>query len=292
MPYLIVLLLCFSLSLTAQTGIDIDLFPFQNGVSDSHYNTPQKQVQLLLDNDYPGMEKEKLEGFDELYEALKNHNLNLYTIYFKVDLDKPHQPYDPMFEQVLSKLQGSETMFWLHVQSKDFPPSSAEYDRIAVPILQEMADLANRYGIRLMLYPHRWYWVESPEDAIRVAQKVNRRNFGMTFNLCHYLSLEDQNGRDPWERLPALAKASRPYLFAISLNGADASAGNVKKVWTKFIQPLGQGDFDTFRFLKLFVDLGFDGPVGLQCYNIKADKAVHLKQSMQVWKTYLERLKN
>jgi len=269
---------------------ELPFFPFHNGISDSTYKTAKEQVKLLLDNNYSGTELNGLDSFFKLYPELQKHELKVYTIYFKVDLDDLTQPYDPRFEEVLAELKGSETMFWLHVHSKKYKSSSVENDVIAVPILQEMADLAQRYGIKLMLYPHRWFWVESPDDGIRVAQKVNRRNFGITFNLCHYLSLEFEKGRAPWQRMSELAKTSMPYLFAISLNGADSKPADSKNIWASFIQPLGDGSFDTFRFLKTFTDLGFNGPVGLQCYNIKQEKAKHLKQSKATWDNYMKQL--
>jgi sugar phosphate isomerase/epimerase len=140
-----------------------------------------------------------------------------------------------------------------------------------------------------MLYPHMYFWIESAEDAIRVAEKVNRRNFGMTFNLCHYLAHKNRASVDPWAAFDPLAQQAIPYLFAISLNGADAKDADQKDIWASFIQPLGEGDFDTYRYLTTFLDQGFDGPVGLQCYNIKEDKAVHLRKSMQTWQEYQQR---
>jgi len=274
----------------AQAQETLPFFPFNNGIADDTYNTPEKQVKLLLDNGYKGTEINGLDSFYELYPELQKHGLKIRTIYFKVDLDKPSQPYDPRFEEVLSQLQGSETMFWLHVQSKNHASSSPEADPVAIPILQRMADLAQRYGIKLMLYPHRWFWVETADDAIRVAEQVNRRNLGMAFNLCHYLSFEEEKGRGAWDRLPQLAEASMPYLFAISLNGADFPAVDAKKPWNSYILPLGDGNFDTYRFLKTFTDLGFEGPVGLQCYNILTDKAEHLRQSMDTWQKFMGRM--
>ena len=270
-------------------ALDNPFFVFNNGVKDSVYNTIDEQIQLLLDHDFDGMEKEGLEGFDEVYQALWQHNLELYTIYVNIDLDHPEQPYDPRLTGIFEQIAGTATMPWFYVTSRQYPPSSAEYDSLAVPILQQVADLAQQYDLQVMLYPHRFYWVESVEDAIRVARKVNRRNLGMTFNLCHYLANRHARGQDPMEQLPALAREAYPYLFAISLNGADAIPANPDDLWASFIQPLGEGTFDTYAFLKTFLDLGFDGPVGLQCYSIDQDKARHLKQSSQTWQEFRQR---
>ena len=286
---LLLFCLCLNFSLQAQQVLDNPFFVFNNGVKDEQYDTIEEQMKLLLENGYDGMEKERLDNFDEVYSALEENNLNLYTIYVNVNLDEPEQPYDPRLEEVFRKIAGTDAMPWLFVTSKKYPPSSSEYDTLAVPIFQQIADMAQQYGIRVMLYPHMYFWIESVEDAIRVAEKVNRRNFGMTFNLCHYLAHKNRAGVDPWAEFSTLAQQAMPFLFAISLNGADASDADQQDIWTSFIQPLGEGNFDTYRYLTTFLDHGFDGPVGLQCYNIKEDKAVHLRKSMQTWQEYQHR---
>ena len=281
--------LCLTFSLQAQQVLDNPFFVFNNGVKDEQYNTVEEQMKLLTDNGYDGMEKNGLDNFEEVYQALQNHDLKLYTIYVNVNLDKPEQPYDPRLEEVFQTIEGSGAMPWLYVTSKEYPPSSSEYDHVAVPILQQIADLAQQYRIKVMLYPHMYFWVESAEDAIRIAEKVNRHNLGMTFNLCHYLAHKNRAGIDPWVPLESLSRQAMPYLFAISLNGADKKDADQEDIWTSFIQPLGEGNFDTYRFLSTFLNQGFEGPVGLQCYNIKEDKAVHLRKSMQTWKEYQRR---
>ena len=273
----------------SQKVLDNPFFVFNNGVKGEHYDTIEKQVKLLTENSYDGIEKNGLDNFEEVYRALQQNDLNLYTIYVNINLDNPEQPYDSRLEEVFRMIEGTDVMPWMYVTSDKYPPSSSEHDEMAVPVLQQIADLAQQYGIRVMLYPHMYFWVESAEDAIRVAEKVNRRNLGMTFNLCHYLAHNNRAGIDPWEPFDALAQQAMPYLFAISLNGADARDADQEDIWTSFIQPLGEGDFDTYRFLTTFLDQGFEGPVGLQCYNIKEDKSAHLRTSMQTWKTYQQR---
>jgi hypothetical protein len=48
--------------------------------------------------------------------------------------------------------------------------------------------------------------------------------------------------------------------------------------------------FDTYALLETLVDLGFEGPVGLQCYNVPGDKADILAQSMAAWRGYEDRM--
>jgi sugar phosphate isomerase/epimerase len=273
-----------SADLFSQDIKDYPLFVFNNGVEDKHFNTPEKQVKLLKDLGYDGMEKKGIDGFDETLEALKNQGLTLYTMYLNIDLDDKEQPYDKRLEEVFRKLEGSQTMPWFYITSKIYPPSSEENDGLAVSILQEIADMADKYGIKIMIYPHINFWVDNVEDAVRVAEKVDRHNLGITFNLCHFLA--DQGTRSQESFLPMVEKAM-PHLFAISLNGADMPTEEIMQrdnLWQHLIQPLGEGDYDVGQYLHEFIKRGFDGPVGLQCYNIKEDKPVHLKKSMAAWK--------
>jgi len=57
----------------------------------------------------------------------------------------------------------------------------------------------------------------------------------------------------------------------------------------KLIQPLGEGSFDTYELIKYVKDLGYDGLIGLQCYNIKQDCEKALTQSMSTWNSYRQR---
>ena len=84
-----------------------------------------------------------------------------------------------------------------------------------------------------------------------------------------------------------------PYLFAISLNGADIPTEDIiqsKNIWEHFIQPLGDGNYNTYEYLDAFISRGFKGPVGLQCYNIKEEKPVHLKRSVATWRDYQKKI--
>jgi len=288
MRYVTLLFLWFCLGFTGQgqNKLDNPFFVFNNGVKDAKYPTIEQQMRLLTENAFDGMEKNGLDNFEEVYQALQKNELELFTIYTNINLDNPGQAFDPRLEDVFKKIRGSTTMPWLYVTSQKYPSSSSEYDTLAVPIIQQVADLAQRYGLRIMLYPHMFFWLESVEDAIRVVEKVDRPNVGFTFNLCHYLAHRNRSGQDPWVGLKALSQQAMPHLFAISINGADSQDTDQEDIWSSFIQPLGEGDFDTYRFLTYFLQQGFSGPVGLQCYNIDQDKAVHLRKSMDTWRDF------
>jgi sugar phosphate isomerase/epimerase len=163
-------------------------------------------------------------------------------------------------------------------------PSDPSVDPHAVEILREMSDLARDSGSQLLLYPHLGSWIERIEDSIRVAEKVDRPNVGVMFNLCHWLRVDKQRDYKP------LLKRAMPRLWAVSINGADEF--DPKPDWQRYIQPLGQGSFDVGTLLKTLKELGYKGPIGLQCFGIGGDTREHLARSMEAWRELSKNLKD
>jgi hypothetical protein len=145
--------------------------------------------------------------------------------------------------------------------------------------LREIADYAEPRGVKIALYPHTWFWLERVDDGVRLANKLNRPGVGATFNLCHWLKVEGE--RDP---LPML-RAALPRLFFVSINGADAGDPR-KQDWNQLIQTLDQGSYDVAGFVRQLREIGYTGPVGLQCYNLKGDSKDNLTRSMAAWRKF------
>jgi sugar phosphate isomerase/epimerase len=267
-------------------------FVFNNGIRDTAaYQKPAQQVALAARMGFSGVEKENLDDFEPFYRAVKANRLKLFTIYTGLNLDDAKNPFDPRLEEVFRQIRGTEAMPWLYITSKQYAPSSEAGDSIAVVRIRQVADLARQYGLKVALYHHTWFWLQTPEDAIRVIGKVDRANAGIAFNLPHFLAMQFYAGQQPGEHFPALAARALPHLFAVSVNGADfpPPSGDRGKIWDSLIQPLGQGNYDTYQYLKTFWDGGFRGPVGLQCYNIREGKTIHLAKSITVWNQYKSR---
>jgi hypothetical protein len=139
-----------------------------------------------------------------------------------------------------------------------------------------MSELARDSGAQLLLYPHQKDWVERIEDAVRVAEQVDRPNVGVMFNLCHWLKVDSSRDYTP------LLKQAMPRLWAVSINGADERDDQPN--WKRYIQPLDQGSFDVGALLKTLQQLGYQGPIGLQCFGIGGDAREHLARSLGQWR--------
>ncbi|WP_233216300.1 sulfatase-like hydrolase/transferase [Blastopirellula marina] len=143
-----------------------------------------------------------------------------------------------------------------------------------VAAVRQTAEMASQLHIRVALYPHHGFAVATIPQALDLIAKVDHPNLGVMFNLCHFLKNED-----PQEMAKALQQAA-PHLFAVSTAGADRDGTD----WSQLIQPLDQGDFVQQRLFLQLKQLGFDGPVSLQCYAVPGDKKQNLQRSIAAWR--------
>ena len=249
-------------------------FPFCIDWHDAKKRSFEEQAQMLKELGYPGVGHIWLDKVAERLKTLDDAGLKLFQITMVVEVATNKPAYDPRFKEVLALVKGRQVQFDLLVNG--MKPSDASGDPHAVAILREMSDLARDSGAQLLLYPHQGSWVERIEDSIRVADKVDRPNVGVMFNLCHWLRVDQQRDYKP------LLKKAMPRLWAVSINGADEFTD--QPGWDRYIQPLDKGNFDVAGFLRTLRDLGYRGPIGLQCYGIGGDAHEHLARSMDAWR--------
>ncbi len=256
-------------------------FPFCIDWHDANKRTFEEQAAMLKELGYPGVGHIWLDKVAERLATLDKAGLKLFQITMTVEVGPGKQAYDPRFKDTLGLLKGRHVQFDLLLNG--MKPSDPAVDAHAVAILREMSALAEDSGSQLLLYPHQGSWVETIEDACRVAEKVDRANVGVMFNLCHWLRVDKQREYKP------LLERALPRLWAISINGADDS--DPQPGWNRYIQPLDRGSFDVGRFLKTLREVGYKGPIGLQCYGIGGDAREHLARSMAAWQQLQVNLK-
>jgi sugar phosphate isomerase/epimerase len=250
-------------------------FPFCIDWHDAQKRNFEQQAQMLKELGYPGVGHIWLDKVEERLATLDAAGLRLFQITMPVDLTPGKTPFDAArFQEVLASITGRQVQFCLLV--KGGPPSDPSLDVRAVEVFRAMSDLANDSGAQLLLYPHQKDWIERLEDSIRVAEKVDRPNVGVMFNLCHWLRVDQNRDYKP------LLQRALPRLWAVSINGADER--DPDPGWARHIQPLDRGSFDVGALLKTLHELGYRGPIGLQCFGIGGDAREHLTRSMAKWR--------
>ena len=216
-------------------------FAMDTGVS----GTPAEVAGVLEELGYAGLGGSPT-GAGEMAAALQQHDLRLFNVYWVLKFD-------------------------------DQTPALSDSLRDCIDSLREIADYAAARDVSVSLYPHTNYWMQRFEDSIRLAEKLDRSDVGITFNLCHWLKVEGD--RDPSE----LLTRSMPRLSFVTLNGADR--GDTRSMgWSRLIQPLGSGSYDGGRLVETLHAMNYKGPVGLQAYGIKGDQRENLRRSMDAWK--------
>ena len=251
-----------------------EFFAMDTGTRDATHQTPEQQVKLVQELGFAGIAPiyHKPEMLRDTLAALDQRRLRMFAVYVPLDLDSP-VPVSPAIRDVIEQLRGRNAFLWLYINFRAHKPSDPAGDARALPVMREVADLAKQAGVGVSLYPHLKNWVERVEDGARLARQVDRENFGVTFNLCHWLMVD---GVD----LDASLRSALPHLQMVTINGADA--GN--KELNACIQPLDSGTFDVGGVLTKLSNLGWNGPIGLQHYGIKGDAKANLKRSMDAWK--------
>lgn len=260
-------------------GLPNPFFVFDNGLNDAAHATLAAKAELVRELGFAGVGW-RPGDITAMRGELEKRGLGMPTFYVGANIGRGEQKFDPALPGMIRELQGTGSIIWLTLRSKTDKPSAPEGDERAVVIAREIAELARAAGLRVAFYPHFGFWMEKVQDAVRLAQKVDRPNVGATFNLCHYLRVGAAAD------IPAVLRAARPHLFVVSINGADA----VGRDWPVLIQTLDRGTFDQAGFLRELRTIGFTGPIGLQCYNIKGDVRDNLTRSMRAWRALNARL--
>lgn len=247
-----------------------EFFVFDNGVGRGAW-TPDRQAQTLKDLGFDGISYNYTKPADlaAWQKAFQQRGLKIYGLYVHTFPDRPEQPYDPAFKEAIRMLKGTGTVIWMTLrEAKD---RTRNYDAEGARIVREIADLAAEQGVRVALYGHKGFYVETGADSARIVKLADRPNAGASINLCHEFLAGKGDALDDTIRVAA------PISTLVSVNGVDVAGG-------KYILRLDQGDFDVAAYLKKLFAAGYRGPVGLQCYSVPGDTAENLKAGIAAWR--------
>lgn len=259
----------------ANAGSTNAFFAFCMDTHDAKQRSLQNQAALLKELGYDGCGHLWLDHLPERLKTLDAAGLKLYQVYLTVNVaTNAKQPYDARLKDLLPLLKGRDVQIALLLQGAK--SSDSTLDEHVANLVRGMAAMAETNGVRIVLYPHITDWLETINDAVRVAAKIDRPNVGVMFNFCHWLRV----GQDRDYQTPL--KQAMPRLFAVSINGADEF--DTKPGWKRYVQPLDSGNFDMAGFLTYLRNIGYTGPIGLQCYGLGGDARDHLTRSITAWR--------
>jgi sugar phosphate isomerase/epimerase len=241
-------------------------FAFENGV---RFGSVEKQISVLKELGYDSLGSAKPQNLAERLKLHKEAGVPISSLYIGGPIGGK---VNPLIAESIRQLKGYDTIIELYVQR-----GGKNTDEEAVAFVQEVADLAKASKLKVVLYPHAGFYVDTIGDGVRIAKLAKRGNVGVMFNLCHFLKVEPQSD------LKKTLESAGDLLWRASTCGAEIGGNN----WGQLIQPLDKGTFDQVALLKMLRELGFTGDVGLQCYGVKGDAKANLSNSITAWEKYL-----
>jgi sugar phosphate isomerase/epimerase len=279
---LVILLALISGCNTPEKKLDNTFYAFNNCMRTlpGAPETLQEQIELIRKIGYDGLAGHQAQDYFKLRGALDAAGLTMPEIYWGINVSENGDlTYNSELDEVIKHSDGRDLIVAIYINADAFLHNKEEGDPIVSAAIGKLADFAAPYGVRVAVYPHLDNYCETSAHAVKLARITDRKNVGAIFNTCHLLKVEGEEG---WQEKLISAL---PYLYMISINGADS--GNTKEMgWDQLIQPLGEGTFDTYELVKLARDNGYEGPFGLQCYNISQDCEVVLTKAKNTWEEY------
>jgi sugar phosphate isomerase/epimerase len=246
-------------------------FVFHNIIiGDNTYNSFDSQVKLVKANGFDGVEIGSEESFDEMFEAIKKNDFKCSSFYVKLRVEDKN--VDSFLTAAIKKLKGSGTVISPHIerQTQNREGPTAAEDEAVIKLLQKLSDLCAESNLQVAIYPHKNFYLETTTHALSLVKKVNRKNVGLGFNLCHWLATTGEQER---RNLYAHLETLRPYLKMMTINGANDVISQESNLWNDYILPLGQGSFNTKGLVEFATGtMNYQGPIGIQAFNIKGDK--------------------
>jgi sugar phosphate isomerase/epimerase len=267
-----ILLLCISkMSVAAEPQVPFSsgLYVFQNGMK---FKSVEEGVKLIKSLGYQGVGSAYPRDLSNLKTACEKEGLEIFSVYLGGKVNAESFSYDKEVSEAIELLKGTNVLLEINIQrGKD--PSDAQ----AIAMVKEIAEKAKAAGLKVVIYPHAGCHIERIDHALKIARATGCENVGIAFNLCHFLKVQ------PSDDLTTTLTDAKPLLWSVSISGADADG----KDWNTLIRPLDEGTYDPSSLLKLLRAMGFDGAIGLQCFNIRIDPKENLSRSMLGWKKHL-----
>ena len=246
-----------------------EFFVFDNGLTD--LKSAGEQAALLEKLGYDGICTRPQHATEEFLAAMDRHGIRIVATYVTLAAMGDGQDIPRDIEDHLRKRKERKAIVWLTITNDDAG------DEATVAAIRKVCDLVAEDGLEVVLYPHVGHKTHTSVECERLRRLVDRPNLGVSFSLCHFLCQEDSAG------LEATLRSLAPHLKLVQISGADEiPPGNPD--WQRLIQPLGQGTFDMRRIIRTLDEIGYQGPVNLQCYQIKQPADKHLAASMEAWK--------
>jgi len=246
-------------------------FALDNGLVD--IKSVDEQAALLKELGYAGICTRPKKCTDELLAAYDKHGVDISATYVVLPAGVGKTAVPVNIVNHFKKLKGRGTIVWLSLTNAKSPIEPA------VELTRNVCDEAAKNGLSVVFYPHVGCLTTRIDTCEKIVKLADRKNLGISFTLCHFLAQNDH------KKIESTIRSMAPHLKLVQINGAN-ELPEPKADWKQLIQMLGEGSLDVGRVIRTLDEIGYDGPVGLQCYKVSGSARKKLEASMQAWKKY------
>ena len=223
------------------------------------FGTPEIEAAILKHLGYAGVSQDWVTGpeLTRRVEAFEQVGLKFLSVYIFAE-DTPIQA---------DQIRGlANRGAHIEMPVKELTPKT-------IQSVRQTATTAEKLGIRIAIYPHSNYAIETVEQAMDFAAKVDHPNVGIMFPLCQFLREKDVDS------LERLVRKAAPQLIAVNISGGDIDSEDVNQA----IQTLDKGSFPQDRLATALESIDFKGPIELQSWGVPGDKFSNLKNGMETF---------
>lgn len=217
---------------------------------------------------------------DRVPHVQATYGLEVAGVYAGLDVSAPFEDArNQAVVALLQRLEGCRTVeVPLAATTAGLAPSDPAGRPEARRWLEHLLPLAEQRDLTIALYPHRNTWLERVEDAVWLCRALAHERLRLVFPAFHWYAVDgtDLRGR--------IAEAA-PYLHSVNLCGARRLRDG-----TVTIEPLDEGELDTFALLGLLREVGYQGMVGIQGYSVGGDVYAKLRRSLAALRDMEDRL--
>ena len=247
--------------------------------------TPAEQQDILKRSGYSGIalvvnNDGDISALDEHINApgMKHGDFHLTAVLTGLEITADSiKPNTFFLEKLFRRLEKTKAIFWPVVEK-------GTTDKRVAEAFTQLAELASKYSVPVVLYPHDKTYMETASHALKVIKLTGRKDLMLSFHLCHEL----RAGNGPTMRYAIQEVA--PYITLASINGADIKMqADSMEGWDDAIKPLYSGTYNTQNYLDELVKSGYKGPIVLHTWGIKEKPfETYLSRSNHI---YLQMLK-
>jgi sugar phosphate isomerase/epimerase len=215
---------------------------------------------------------------EDLSATAHRHGLDVASVNVTVDVSA--SLHDSTTARVLDLIRAAEGLgtIELALDGEDLPAGS---DKAALSFMDAAITAAGGSKADLSLYPHSGYWLSRPSDAVRMCEMLECPSVGVTFSSFHWYA------SSPRESLIDSLAAARRHVRLVNTCGSRRVSG---QYFPASIEPVGDGEFDTFAFLGVLREVGYRGPIGILAYGLGGDAYAYFRRSRDAIRDIEKRL--